>query len=103
MSNKVFWQGRTYNSIKEFDCHVVDLETERGGGYLTVIPISPKEYRERHRMTRAAVRIEIGDAYTVFKITDDWGAPYRMAIPNEMKEEIRVAKQAAIKQNLLTQ
>jgi hypothetical protein len=86
--------GINFDSIKQFDCRVVHLERQTGGFWMTVLPISPKTYRENNP-TKASVQIKEHEEYTTFLITCDWGDKYKMTIPNEFKEEIENGKQGA--------
>lgn len=97
----VIFEGTKYFGIREFDCHVVGLFTEKTlrGTFFTVIPISSKEYRDK-KPTKAKVKIEIKKDYTIFKMFSDWGSCSVMEIHNSLKDEISVAKEAAIEQGL---
>lgn len=99
----VVWEGRQYKEIEKFDCHVVKLKYELNGcgGYMTVIPISPKKYREEERQTKAAVVITENAGWTLFSIYSDWGQCYEMNIHNSLAKEIKEAKNAAEEQGLL--
>jgi hypothetical protein len=63
---------------------VVDLHTtpppKPQGGYFTCLPISPLNYRQTVRKTKAAVRDD-GDSIVVF---DDWGGGHRIAAEREL-------------------
>ena len=101
INNCVIWEGREYYRIKKFDCHIVDLQfTKEGGGYFTVLPISPLEYR-RENSTQAKVIINKEETVTQFIIYDDWGTPHEMVIPNYFAQDIFNAEQAAKEQELL--
>lgn len=97
----VIFDDREYFGIRNFDCNVVDLYTEKTlqGGFLTVIPISSKEHRDKHP-TKAKVDISVKGDWTTFNMRTDWGALHVMKIHNSMKEEIEIAKKAAIDQKL---
>lgn len=96
----IIWEDEVYSKIIRFDCHIVELETKYGGGYFTVIPISPPEYR-KHTPTKARVVIEDDGGYTTFKIYCDWGQCHLMQIPNEMVEAIEMGRQGAVDNDLL--
>lgn len=101
INNCVVWEGREYHSINKFDCNIVDLQTTaKGGGYFTVLAISPTEYR-RNNPTKAKVIINREDTVTQFIIYDDWGHPHEMVIPNYFAQDIFNAEQAAKEQELL--
>lgn len=87
-------RGRTFSGIERFDCHVVSLYNEHGGGYFTVIPISPLDYRKKNH-TNAKARIEESNGYVEFYVYDDWGSQHIMKIPKSMHKEIRLARQSA--------
>lgn len=91
----VICQGCEYEKVNKFDCHIVDLDN-----FFTVIPISPKEYRDKNP-TKAAVRIEDDGTKTTFKINNDWGALYSLTMPNHMAMEISIAKEHAVNDGLL--
>jgi len=99
----VVWDGRQYKEIEEFDCRVVKLRYEINGcgSYMTVIPISPKKYREEEHQTKAAVVISENAGWTLFSIYSDWGQCYEMNIHNSLEKEIKAAKKAAEEQGLL--
>jgi hypothetical protein len=97
----VIFEGRKYFGVREFDCHCVGLFTEETlqGTFFTVIPISPKEYRETSP-TKAKVEISTENDWTVFKIFCDWGQCHIMQLHNTLKDEINTAKNAAIEQGI---
>lgn len=100
MKNSIIWEGEKYSQIKKFDCRVVELETKEGGGYCIALPISPLSFRKTNP-TKAKVKIITKKDFTDFIITDDWGYPRIMSIPNEMKSEIQTAIKSAVKNGLL--
>lgn len=95
------YAGGTFDRIRKFDCHVVDLENDHGGGYFTVIPISPLKHRKEHK-TQASVDIVDDGHSTTFLITDDWGKDHKMVIENVHHAEIEKAKDAAKANGLYT-
>ena len=97
----IIFEGKKYFGVQKFDCHIVGLFTEETlqGKFFTVIPISPKDYRKT-RPTKAKVEIDIEKEWTIFKIFSDWGKCYVMQMHNSLKNEIKIAKDAAIEQGL---
>lgn len=97
----VIFEGRKYFGIREFDCHSIGLYTEKTlrGTLFTVIPISPKKYREKSP-TKAKVEIELKKDWTIFKIFSDWGECSTIEIHNSLSEEIKTAKKAMIERGL---
>lgn len=93
----VFFEGQRYFGIKEFDCSIVHLFTEKTlqGTFMTVIPISNAEYRENNP-TKAAIEITEENGWTIFYIYSDWGQKYTMKIHNILFKEIEDAKKGAI-------
>ena len=75
------FDGEVYTSIDKFDCHTIILISEGGGGYGTVIPISPKGYRDVNP-TRAGVSVDIKSHQTNFHITSDLGEKFLVEIDN---------------------
>jgi len=99
---KVIFNSRKFYGIKEFDCHIIDLFTEKTqrGGFLTILPISDKKYRLKHK-TKAKVIVETIDDWTVFTIYTDWGEENIIKIHNSLHDEILIAIHSAINDNLL--
>lgn len=97
----VIFEGRKYFGIREFDCHSIGLYTEKTlkGTFFTVIPISPKKYREKNP-TKAKVEIELKKDWIIFKIFSDWGECSTMEIHNSLNKEIEIAKKAMIERGL---
>ena len=97
----VIFEGIKYFGIREFDCHIIALYTEKTlkGTFFTVIPISPKKYRDKSP-TKAKVEIELKKDWTVFKIFSDWGECSTMEIHNSLSVEIETAKKAIIERGL---
>ena len=96
----VIWEGREFYEIIEFDCHVINLSYKGGGGFFTVLPISPLKYRRKNG-TQSEIQIKETHLYTIFSIWDDWGEKKEMQIPNSMLDKIETAKKWAIKNELL--
>lgn len=98
----VIFEGRKFFGIREFDCHIVGLFTEKTlqGTFFTVIPISPAEYRKKIP-TKAKVKIQTKGDWTTFKMYSDWGQCHKMEIHNSLSKEIEFAKQKAVEQSLL--
>lgn len=98
----VIFQQRKYYGIKEFDGKVVSLFTEPTlqGTSLTVIPISPFEYRKKSPTKAKVETIDDGE-WTNFIITNDWGDKYSMQIHNSLSYEIAYAKKMSIENGLL--
>lgn len=98
----VIFEGRKFFGIKEFDCHCVGLFTEKTleGGFFTVIPISPLEYRKK-TPTKARVEIKTENDWTIFKLYSDWGNYSIMEIHNSLSKEIEFARQKAIEHELI--
>jgi hypothetical protein len=97
----VIFEGRKYFGIREFDCHSVGLYTEKTlkGTFFTVIPISPKGYREK-TPTKAKVEVELKKDWTIFKMFSDWGECSTMEIHNSLSKEIEIAKKSIIERGL---
>jgi len=90
-----------FETVDKFDCHVLSFAYhEGGGGFGTVLPISPKEYREKNG-TNAKVIVEIGDQSTKFIIDDDLGTTRLVDIDNSHSCEILNAIIAAHEDGLL--
>ncbi len=97
------YKGNEFDNIKEFDCNVLSFGYDSGnGGYFTVIPVSPLDYREEegHRDS-AKVEISIGATSTQFDITSDHSEIYTVIIDNIHSDEIQKAIIAANDQKLL--
>ena len=99
----VIWQGERFNKIRNFDHLVIDLERLGGGGYFTSLPISSLGFRKKCPHSKASAEIRERKDVTEFIITDDWGTPYKIVIPNSMTKEIETARKSAIKNELLKQ
>lgn len=98
----IIFQERKYDSIKKFDCHILDFHNNTGGGYFTCLPISPLKHRQGcQRNFPDKVEITKDESFTHFAITDDWGTVHTVSIGNEHKAEIETATQAAKEQGLL--
>ena len=95
----VIWDGEQYKDIETFDCRIVKLNGKYGG-YMTVIPISPTDYRKENP-TKAYVKIIENAEWTLFEIHSDWGEIYTMNIHNSLKDKIEIAKKAAINKELI--
>lgn len=100
MKLPVIWKGYEYAAINNFDCINVDLMTINGGGYFSSVPISSVEYREKYP-TSAKVEITETSRYCIFKMFSDHGSEYVLKIPKYMKDEIKYAKESAIKNKLM--
>ena len=94
------FEGREFKKVNKFDCRVCDFDN-----YFTVIPISPKNYRDEESAKgytmSAKVVITEDDEFTHFDIRDDWKKIHRVSLTNDMVKEIKTAKAAAIKQGLV--
>ena len=100
----VIFQGREYAKIKKFDCCVIDLEHEHGGGVFTALPISSLEHRTKpgHRDFPDNVIVNDTGLFTIFKITDDWGTMHIVMISSkDHQAEIQSAIEAAKEQGLI--
>jgi hypothetical protein len=94
----VIYEGRKYDSVREFDCHIVSLKYKEGGGFMTVIPMSDRRYREEYRdpsRWNNAVWITKTKMYTTFHIVDDWNVEHVISLSNGMKREIDKAISSA--------
>lgn len=91
-----------YSKIRKFDCRIIDVGwQEGGGGYFTVLPVSPLEYRKRNP-TKASVQIiEQPYGYVTFLIVDDWGDQHSVRIHKSLDAEIKLATKIARDENLL--
>ena len=91
------------DTIREFDCRVISIKYNGGGGFFTALPISPKEYREslKHELPDK-VEVTYDSEYTIFTITDDWGNEYTVAIDNHHQTAINNAINSAKEQGLLS-
>lgn len=96
----IYFDGQKFESIRRFDCHVVDLVRVGGGGFFTVIPISSAAYRKSNP-THASVSVTPKKRQTIFCISDDFGCLHIMRIGNEHKVEIERAIMSAEEQGLL--
>lgn len=99
----IIWEGQYYYDIQTFDCRIVRLQPHRiGGGYTTVLPISPLEYRKKNPTKAKVVIINKEEReYVDFHCYNDYGGCSIMSIPKYMVEKIEVAKFAAKEQELL--
>ena len=98
----VIFEKRNYYGVKEFDGKVVHLYTEPTlqGTFMTVIPISPFEYRKKSP-TKAKVEIIEDLEWTNFIMTDDWGKKHTIQLHNTLSFEIAYAKKISIENGLL--
>lgn len=98
----VIFGGRKYFGIKEFDCLIITVYTEKtlSGMFSTCFPISDKSHRSVYK-TRARVEIKKNRGYTTFRIFSDWGTEQDVDIHNSLSKEIEFAKSKAIEYNLL--
>jgi hypothetical protein len=78
----ITYKGNNYDTIREFDCRVLDLGYKEGGGYVTVFPISPKECRKSHSL-QSKVAVIKSTTKTTFNIYSDWGNLYTVIIDNK--------------------
>ena len=91
------------DTVLKFDCHVISVDFKGGGGFCTVLPISPREYREsQNRILPDKVEIAYDSEYTTFIITDDWGNEYEVAIDNHHQTAINNAINSAKEEGLLS-
>lgn len=101
----IIFEGQEYQKIHKFDCTVLNFQTAKGCGYCTVLPISPKEYREEQtkagRTMKAKVEIIEYLHFIGFEITDDWGKIHSVTISKDMPGEIVTAKESAKPKGLL--
>lgn len=102
MECSVIFKNQKYYGVKEFDGKVIHLYTEPTlhGTFMTVIPISPLEYR-KEKPTKAKVEVVEDSDWTNFIMTDDWGERYTIQLHNSLSYEIAYAKQMCIKNGLL--
>ncbi len=98
----VIFEKRNYYGVKEFDGKVINLFTEPTlqGTFLTVIPISPFEYRKKSP-TKAKVEVIEDLEWTNFIMTDDWGNKHTIQLHNSLSFEIAYAKKTCIENGLL--
>lgn len=96
----VIFEGRKFFGIREFDCHSVELFTEKSlqGTFFTAI--SSTEYRKENT-TKAKVEIKTKGDWTIFKIYSDFGQCHRMEIHHSLSKEIEFARQKAVEDGLL--
>jgi hypothetical protein len=97
------YEGNEFDNIKEFDCHVLSFGYDSGmGGFTTVLPISPLDYREKEgNRDGARVDVFIRSTSTRFDITSDHGQVYTVIIDNIHSDEIQKAIISANDQKLL--
>jgi hypothetical protein len=89
---KFYTRGREYSN-HEFESLVkFDGRTVEGNNFLTVLPISSKEYREKKGPNPVFVQFWQGETHSEFVVTDDWGTQHVLLLPNEMKESIEESK-----------
>lgn len=91
----VLFEGNEFSSIEEFDGHILSFGSEINGkciGFFTVLPISPKDYRDEYYTVDYA-KIEISNIkdFVVFNIFTDRKRPYSVRIREQYKEEIKKA------------
>ena len=99
--SKINWEGHDYFDVINFDGINVHLKTTPdGGSYFTHMAISELEYREKHR-TKAGVRIDETEKYTIFNIFDDYGSKSVMKLHNSLSDIIEKARFNVIKEKLL--
>jgi hypothetical protein len=98
----IIFNGRSYYGIKEFDCRIIDLFTEKThrGCFLTILPISDKKNRLKHK-TKAKDIVENIHESTIFTIYSDWDEKNIIKIHNSLHDEILIAINSAINDNLL--
>lgn len=104
LTPKIVFNNKIYYGIKEFDGKVIHLFTEPTlrGTFLTVLPISSLEYRNKYKSSKATAKFVEDSDWTNFIITDDWGDTIYIAIHNSLKEEILYAKNKLYENGLLT-
>lgn len=88
------------DQVRQFDCHVLSIDCKGGGGFSTVFPISPKEYRANRALPDKVVITDDGE-FTTFLITDDLGAIHEISIDNLHYSAIETAKAKARENGLL--
>jgi hypothetical protein len=98
----VIFEKRNYYGVKEFDGKIIHLFTEPTlqGTFMTVIPISPLEYRKKNS-TKAKVEVIEDLEWTNFIMTDDWGEKHTIQLHNSLSYEIAYAKKMSIENGLL--
>lgn len=96
----VTFQGEEYTGIERFDGCIIDLRRSDGGGFLTVLPISSKEFRAVQRRDKVKVAIAEKEGYTRFNCTDDLNNIHSLTIPDTMPEEVAKAKAAITKRGI---
>jgi hypothetical protein len=89
---KFYTRGREFSefqfkTLKHFDGRSID-----GNNFSTVLPISPKDYRDKKGVSPVFVQFWQGETHTEFVVTDDWGTQHVLLLPNEMKESIEGSK-----------
>ena len=52
------------------------------GNYITILPISPPDYRKKHPTQAEITRVEIGNEI-VYEIKDDYGREYNLICAGE--------------------
>lgn len=98
---KFHTRGREYSnhefaSLKEFDGRVIS-----GNNFSTVLPISPKEYRDKQPGgSPVFVQFWKGETHSEFVVTDDWGDEHVLLIPNGMSQIIEESKRSIIANEL---
>lgn len=95
----LIYRGQSWAIICEFDCHILNVAHNEGGGMFIAFPISPKDYRDV-TPTKAKVEIRRIKDSTFFDITDDWGKQETVEITNDETVAITNAVIAAEKQGL---
>ena len=94
------FKNKEYDSIREFDCCILDFKRGERAGYFTILPISSLDYR-RNNPTMASVKIKKDELKTDFIIKDDFGEKYVVSIDNVHEKEIEYAINFAKEQGLL--
>jgi hypothetical protein len=90
------------DKVVEFDGTLIKLENDNGGGFMTVVPISPLAYRKTIHKTQAHITCDTDVMFTTFKITDDYGHVHMLSIPNDQREAIDHAIACAKTQELMS-
>lgn len=74
----------SFAAVKRLDLAngVVSLLNIAGGGYSTVLPISPADYR-KERPTRARAFYSLNKGVHRFLLSDDWGTEHVLILPDD--------------------
>jgi len=96
------FRGEKYDAIDQFDCHVLSFKYEpEGGGFCTILPISPLSYRKNVPSNSSHVRVSIEEKHTEFLIVDDHNKAHLVKVDNKHSDEIVKAIAAATREQLL--